>query len=93
MIEENGMAEYFDPLIGKGLGGMNFSWTAAIYLDLCRDLLIVRDRVRLMASIELRGIDKSVRKYRSFEGIDLCISDHEFIVLVGLLENPHYFGL
>ena len=39
LIEENGMAEYFDPLAGKGLGGMNFSWTAAIYLDLCRDSL------------------------------------------------------
>jgi hypothetical protein len=31
------MAEYFDPLDGTGLGGMDFSWTAAIYLDLCSD--------------------------------------------------------
>ena len=44
LIEENGMAEYFDPLAGKGLGGMNFSWTAAIYLDLCRDSLIKDSR-------------------------------------------------
>ena len=37
LIEAYGMAEYFDPLDGTGLGGMDFSWTAAIYLDLCRD--------------------------------------------------------
>ena len=37
LVETQGMAEYFDPLDGTGLGGMDFSWTAAIYLDLCRD--------------------------------------------------------
>jgi hypothetical protein len=37
LVESQGMAEYFDPLDGTGLGGMDFSWTAAIYLDLCRD--------------------------------------------------------
>ena len=37
LVEAHGMAEYFDPLDGAGLGGMDFSWTAAIYLDLCRD--------------------------------------------------------
>ncbi len=37
LVEAHGMAEYFDPLDGTGLGGMDFSWTAAIYLDLCRD--------------------------------------------------------
>ena len=37
LIEANGMAEYFDPLTGIGLGGKNFSWTAAIYLELCKD--------------------------------------------------------
>ena len=31
------MAEYFDPHTGIGLGGKNFSWTAAIYLELCKD--------------------------------------------------------
>ena len=31
------MAEYFDPIDGTGLGGMDFSWTAAIYLDQSRD--------------------------------------------------------
>ena len=30
------MAEYFDPLNGAGLGGRDFSWIAAIYLDLYR---------------------------------------------------------
>ena len=34
LINEHGMAEYFDPRDGDGLGGMDFSWTAAIYLDL-----------------------------------------------------------
>ncbi len=40
LIEEVGFFEYFDPrpesensLETKGLGGQNFSWTAAIYLD------------------------------------------------------------
>jgi alpha,alpha-trehalase len=37
LVESQGMAEYFDPLDGTGLGGMDFSWTAAIYLDLCRE--------------------------------------------------------
>ena len=34
LINEHGMAEYFDPHDGDGLGGMDFSWTAAVYLDL-----------------------------------------------------------
>ncbi len=34
LINEHGMAEYFDPRNGDGLGGMDFSWTAAVYLDL-----------------------------------------------------------
>jgi hypothetical protein len=28
------MAEYFDPIEGSPLGGQNFSWTAAIYLEM-----------------------------------------------------------
>ena len=36
LINEYGMAEYFDPRNGDGLGGMDFSWTAAVYLDLNR---------------------------------------------------------
>ena len=34
LINQQGMAEYFDPRNGDGLGGMDFSWTAAVYLDL-----------------------------------------------------------
>ena len=37
LVELNGMAEYFDPMDGTGLGGTDFSWTAAIYLDQSRD--------------------------------------------------------
>lgn len=32
LIENEGFCEYYDPLSGKGYGGKNFSWTAAIYL-------------------------------------------------------------
>lgn len=31
-IAERGFCEYFDPLTGEGLGGADFSWTAAIHL-------------------------------------------------------------
>ena len=34
LSNQQGMAEYFDPRNGDGLGGMDFSWTAAVYLDL-----------------------------------------------------------
>ncbi|MBT8418583.1 MAG: hypothetical protein KJO42_14190 [Silicimonas sp.] len=32
LIEDHGFAEYFDPLTGDPAGGMNFTWTAAIWL-------------------------------------------------------------
>jgi alpha,alpha-trehalase len=32
LIETFGFFEYFDPYSGKGYGGDNFTWTAAIYL-------------------------------------------------------------
>lgn len=32
MIANSGFSEYFDPRNGRGIGGANFSWTAAIYL-------------------------------------------------------------
>ena len=35
--DAGGIFEYFDPLTGKGLGGKNFSWTAAIFLKLYRE--------------------------------------------------------
>jgi hypothetical protein len=34
LIETTGLAEYFDPITGRGLGGADFSWTSAIYLML-----------------------------------------------------------
>ena len=34
LVDESGMAEYFDPIEGSPLGGKNFSWTAAIYLEM-----------------------------------------------------------
>ena len=37
LIDVGGMFEYFDPFTGKGLGGDNFSWTAAIFLKLCKE--------------------------------------------------------
>ena len=32
LLQESGFREYFDPVAGSGLGGENFSWTAATYL-------------------------------------------------------------
>jgi len=32
MITNGGFGEYFDPRDGRGIGGQDFSWTAAIYL-------------------------------------------------------------
>ena len=37
LVKKNGMAEYFDPITGIGLGGKDFSWTAAIHLELLKD--------------------------------------------------------
>ncbi len=34
MVEKSGFAEYFDPNTGEPLGADNFSWTAALALDL-----------------------------------------------------------
>ncbi len=34
MVEKSGFAEYFDPNTGEPLGADNFSWTAALTLDL-----------------------------------------------------------
>jgi glycogen debranching enzyme len=32
LIANAGFSEYFDPTDGHGIGGADFSWTAAIYL-------------------------------------------------------------
>lgn len=37
MVEQAGMREYFNPQTGQGLGADDFSWTAALYLDLLQD--------------------------------------------------------
>jgi len=34
MIEKGGFSEYFNPLSGDAIGGKNFSWTAALAIDL-----------------------------------------------------------
>jgi len=34
LITDHGFYEYFDPLKGDGIGGNNFSWTAALLIDL-----------------------------------------------------------
>lgn len=36
MVQKNGFAEYFDPLTGEAAGGDNFSWTAALAIDLLK---------------------------------------------------------
>ena len=37
LIKKYGFYEYYNPLTGKGLGGNNFSWTAAIWLAWASD--------------------------------------------------------
>ncbi len=34
LITEHGFYEYYNPLTGEGLGADNFSWTAALLIDL-----------------------------------------------------------
>jgi glycogen debranching enzyme len=34
MVRSNGIWEYYDPKTGEGLGSSDFSWTAALTLDL-----------------------------------------------------------
>jgi neutral trehalase len=36
MVEKSGCYEYFDPLTGEAAGAANFSWTAALALDLAK---------------------------------------------------------
>jgi glycogen debranching enzyme len=37
MVNRSGFFEYFNPLTGAGLGAVNFSWTAALTIDLLKD--------------------------------------------------------
>jgi hypothetical protein len=32
LVRRHGFFEYFDPMTGDGLGGTNFTWTAAVTL-------------------------------------------------------------
>ena len=36
MVAQNGCREYFNPITGEGLGAENFSWTAALTIDLLK---------------------------------------------------------
>ena len=38
------MAEYFDPQSGDGLGGKDFSWTAAVHLELLKEKIDIKLR-------------------------------------------------
>ena len=35
LAQNHGFREYFNPFTGEGLGGKNFSWTAALIIDMC----------------------------------------------------------
>ncbi len=37
LVEKSGVWEYYNPLNGKGLGSSNFTWTAALALDLAKN--------------------------------------------------------
>jgi hypothetical protein len=37
LVERRGFSEYFSPLTGEGYGADDFSWTAALVIDLVRD--------------------------------------------------------
>ena len=34
LVQRHGVREYYDPYQGKGLGGKDFSWTAALVIDM-----------------------------------------------------------
>ena len=34
LAQNHGFREYYDPFTGQGLGGKDFSWTAALVIDL-----------------------------------------------------------
>jgi hypothetical protein len=34
LVQKHGVREYYDPYMGKGLGGQDFSWTAALVIDM-----------------------------------------------------------
>ena len=36
LVQNQGFREYYDPTTGQGLGGKNFSWTAALVIDMIK---------------------------------------------------------
>jgi glycogen debranching enzyme len=36
LVQNQGFREYFEPTTGRGLGGKNFSWTAALVIDMIK---------------------------------------------------------
>jgi glycogen debranching enzyme len=43
MVDKNGPYEYFSPTDGKGKGAANFSWTAALTIDLDKQKIKVKE--------------------------------------------------
>jgi neutral trehalase len=37
LVQRHGVREYYDPFTGKGLGGKDFSWTAALVIDMIQN--------------------------------------------------------
>jgi hypothetical protein len=37
LVQKHGIREYYDPFNGKGLGGKDFSWTAALVIDMIKN--------------------------------------------------------
>ena len=56
LVEAHCMSEYFDTLDCAGLCGMDFSWTAAIYLDLCLDEALQIDNIETVLGNFAEGI-------------------------------------
>ncbi|HEX5187829.1 MAG TPA: trehalase family glycosidase [Nitrososphaeraceae archaeon] len=39
LVHKHGIREYYDPFDGRGLGGKNFSWTAALVIDMIKKIV------------------------------------------------------
>jgi hypothetical protein len=44
LVEQTGFFEYFSPISGRGFGAEEFSWTAALVIDLLGDDQVADDR-------------------------------------------------
>ena len=87
LVENHGMAEYFDPLEGTGLGGMDFlgplQYTSTYVMVKLPKFLARQSRIDMMAAVQLKNVEKWFDNLQVIKGIDLAIKDGEFIVLVG----------